>query len=325
MSVKIAADHEMGKKELRKIYCETLLSMAGEDERVVVLEADLMNAAGTKPFREAYPNRTFDCGVQEANMIGVAAGLSSRGFIPFAHSFGPFATRRVCDQIFMSCAYAKQNVKVVGSDPGITAALNGGTHMPFEDMGIMNTIPEMTVAEPCDEVAVGAVIRLARDTYGTWYIRLHRKEAPKIYEEGSTFTVGKANLLRDGTDVTILAMGYMVSEALEAAMILDGEGISARVLDMWCLKPLDADAVRAAAKETGALVTAENHNVKGGLGAAAASVLAQECPAPLEMVGVQDEFGEVGPVSYLSGRFRLTAEEIVKKARKAVSRKTDNI
>ncbi|MCD8353858.1 MAG: transketolase family protein [Clostridiales bacterium] len=321
MSVKVAATHEMGKVELRKVFCDTLLEMAGEDNRVVVLDADLMNAAGTKPFRAAYPERTFDCGVQEANMIGVAAGLSSRGFIPFTHTFGPFASRRACDQIFMSCAYAKQNVKVVGSDPGITAALNGGTHMPFEDLGIMSTIPEMTVVEACDAVSLGKIVRLAKETYGTWYIRLHRKPAPVIYEAESEFAVGKSCLLREGTDVTIFAIGYLVAEALKAADMLAAEGISARVVDMWCLKPLDEAAVVAAAKETGAIVTAENHNIRNGLGSAVASALALNCPAPLEMVGVQDEFGEVGQVDYLAKRFNLTADEIVAKTKKVLARK----
>lgn len=321
MSVKVAEHHAVSDKELRKEFCETLISMAAEDKRVVVLDADLMNAAGTKPFLAEYPERTFDCGVQEANMVGVAAGLSSRGFIPFTHTFGPFAARRACDQIFMSGAYAKQNIKVVGSDPGITAALNGGTHMPFEDMGIMSTIPEMTVVEPCDLVSINKVTHLAKDTYGCWYIRLHRKGAPTIYEEGTDFTVGKANLLKDGKDVTIIAMGYLVAEALKAAEALEKEGISARVVDMWCLKPLDEETVIAAAKETGAIVTAENHNVKNGLGSAVASALALNAPTPLEMVGVQDEFGEVGPVPYLAERFKLTADEIVAKAKKAVARK----
>lgn len=323
MEVKVAKEHVQGEKELRKEFCDTLISLAKEDERVVVLDADLMNAAGTKPFREIYPERTFDCGVQEANMIGVAAGLSSRGFIPFAHSFGPFATRRVCDQIFMSCAYAKQNVKIIGSDPGILASLNGGTHMPFEDLAIMNTIPEVTVVEPCDETSVRKIIRLAKDTYGTWYIRLRRKEAPVIYESDSEFIVGKANKLKEGTDVTIIAMGYMVDEALKAAKMLEEEEISARVLDMWCLKPLDIEAIMEAAEDTGAIVTAENHNLKSGLGASVASVLALEKPIPVEMTGVKDEFGEVGPVSYLAERYKLTADEIVCKAKKAIARKEE--
>ncbi len=321
MSVKLAKERTATGKEPRAAFCDALINMAATDNRICVLDADLMNAAGTKPFRAAYPERTFDCGVQEANMIGVAAGLSSRGFIPFAHSFGPFATRRVCDQIFMSCAYAKQNVKVVGSDPGITAALNGGTHMPFEDLGIVTTIPEMTVVEPCDAVAVDQIVRMAAENYGTWYIRLVRKSARVVYEAGTDFTLGKANLLREGSDVTIIAMGYMVAEALDAAEQLAAEGISARVLDMWCLKPLDCEAVIAAAKETGAIVTAENHSVKNGLGGAVASCLALNYPAPVEMVGVQDEFGEVGPVPYLAERFKLTAAEIVEKTKAVLARK----
>lgn len=193
--------------------------------------------------------------------------------------------------------------------------------MPFEDMGIMRTIPEMTVVEPCDAVSVREVTKLAKDTYGTWYMRLSRKAAPVIYEDGTEFQVGKANLLRDGKDVTIIAVGYLVAEALKAADALAAEGISARVLDMWCVKPLDEEAVLNAAKDTGAIVTAENHNVVNGLGSAVASVLALHTPAPLEMVGVQDEFGEVGPISYLAERFKLTAEEIAGKAKKAAGRK----
>lgn len=321
MSVKVAATHEVGKLEPRKAFCDTLIELAKEDERVCILDADLMGAAGTKPFQAAFPERTFDCGVQEANMIGVAGGLSSRGFIPFAHTFGIFAARRACDQIFLAGAYAKQNIKVVGSDPGITAGLNGGTHMPFEDLGIMTTIPGITVVEPCDAVAVGKVTRLAKENYGTWYMRLVRKEAAVVYEEDTEFTMGKANLLRDGFDVTIIAMGYMVAEALKAADMLEKEGISARVLDMWCLKPLDEEAVISAAKTTGCIVTAENHNVKNGLGSAVASCLARNRPTAVEMVGVQDEFGEVAVTPDLAKRFKLTADEIVVKARRAMVRK----
>ncbi len=322
MSVKVAAKHDNSGVEPRKAFCDTLLAMAAEDSRVCVLDADLMNAAGTKRFRDSYPERTFDCGVQEANMVGVAAGLSATGLIPFAHTFSTFASRRACDQIFMSCLYARQNVKIVGSDPGITAALNGGTHMPFEDVGILRSMPEVTVAEPADAIAVEAITRLAKETYGTWYIRLTRKSAPVIYEKGTTFAIGKANKLQDGRDVTIIAMGYCVAESLKAAEILKAEGISARVLDMFCVKPIDRDAIIAAAEETGALVTAENHNVINGLGSAVADVLCEDgCYVPLEKIGVQDEFGEVGPAGYLAERFHLTAVDIAKKARKAIERK----
>lgn len=321
MGVIVADFHKHGDTELRKVYCSTLMELAAEDERVCVLDADLMNASATKPFAAAFPENTFDCGVQEANMLGVAAGLSATGQIPFTHTFAPFAARRACDQIFVSCAYAKQNVKIVGSDPGITTALNGGTHMPFEDIAIMRSIPEITVVEPADAVAVREVVRMAKEAYGVWYIRLHRKTAPAIYEAGTTFEVGKANLLRDGKDVTIIAMGFCVAEALKAAELLEKEGIQARVLDMFCVKPLDEAAVIRAAQETGAVVTAENHNVINGLGSAVADVLASSCWAPLEKVGVQDEFGEVGPVDYLQERFGLTAQAICEKAKKAIARK----
>ena len=321
MSVKLSKDHSTGSVELRKVFCTSLMEMAEQDKRICLLDADLMNAAGTKPFRAAYPNRTFNCGVQEANMIGVASGLSATGLIPFTHTFSPFASRRACDQIFMSCAYAKQNVKIVGSDPGITAALNGGTHMPFEDVGIMRTIPTMTIVEPADAVAVKEITRLAKDTYGVWYIRLHRKQAPAIYEEGTIFQIGKANLLREGSDVTIIAMGLCVAESLKAADILVKQGISARILDMFCIKPIDREAIVRAAQETGAIVTAENHNVINGLSSAVADVLSESVFVPLERIGIQDEFGEVGPVDYLKARFHLTAEDIAEKAKKAIARK----
>lgn len=322
MAVKVASKHDVGDVEMRKVFCDTLMDMARQDERVCLLDADLMNAAGTKPFQAEFPDRTFDCGVQEANMIGVAAGLSATGMVPFTHTFSTFASRRACDQIFMSCLYAKQNVKVVGSDPGITAALNGGTHMPFEDMGILRSMPEAVVVEPADAVSVEALTRLAKDTYGTWYIRLNRKPAPVIYEEGTTFALGKANLLRQGKDVTIIAVGYCVAEALKAADLLSAEGIDARVLDMFCVKPLDVEAVWTAARETGAIVTAENHNVVNGLGSAVADALcAGDCRAPLEKIGAQDEFGEVGPVPYLAERFGMTAKDIAEKAKRAIRRK----
>lgn len=305
----------------RKAYCDTLIEMAGEDGRVVVLDADLIGAMGMKDFQKAFPDRTFDCGIMEANMIGTAAGLSATGLIPFAHSFGTFASRRCYDQVFLSCAYARQNVKIVGSDPGVYAATNGGTHMPFEDVALMRTIPGATVAEPADSTAVRELVRMAKDTFGVWYLRFPRKSCVKIYEEGTTFTYGKANRLRDGKDVTLIAAGYCVAEAWKAADLLAAEGISARVLDMFCIKPLDEEAVLAAAKETGAIVTAENHNVVNGLGSAVADVLAAKCPTPLEKIGVQDLFGEVGPTAWLAKRFCLTAEDIAAAARKAVARK----
>ncbi len=321
MSIKITKDMSLEKEEMRHAFCHQLMDLAENNKDIVVLDADLMGAMGTRDFQKKYPDQTINCGIQEANMIGVAAGLSAVGKIPFAHTFAPFATRRVCDQVFMSAAYARNNVKIVGSDPGITAQLNGGTHMPFEDMGIMRGLPELTVLEPTDVTMLKWMLKEMAAMFGVQYMRLVRKSCIKVYEEGSTFKMGEAVLLRDGTDVTIIASGYCVSEAYKAASMLEESGISARVLNIFCWKPIDAKAIIKAAEDTGAIVTAENHNVINGLGSAVAEVLAKNKPTPVEMIGVQDEFGEVGPLEYLSERFKLNAPYIVEAAKKAIARK----
>ena len=223
--------------------------------------------------------------------------------IPFVHSFGCFATRRVFDQIYISAAYAKLNIRIIGSDPGVTAAFNGGTHMPLEDMGIIRGIPDVTVIEPTDSIMLEDIVRQTKDEFGVFYIRLSRKKAESIYEPESTFDIGKAVELRDGSDVTIIATGIMVAEALRAADILENEGISARVLDMFTVKPIDTAAIKKAAEETGAIVTAENHNIINGLGSAVAEALVESKPVPMERVGVKDHFGEVGSTEYLKEKF----------------------
>ena len=310
--------------EMRKAFCDTLIEMAREDKNVIVMDGDLMGAMGTKPFAKEFPKQTIDCGIQEANAVGVAAGLSAVGKIPFFHSFGPFVTRRACDQVFMSGAYAKLNVKLVGSDPGITAQINGGTHMPFEDMGIMRGIPQMTIVEPTDVAMLKSVMHQMKEHYGMYYMRLVRKSCMKIYEEGSEFEIGKAVTLKDGTDATIIASGFCTAEALKAAKELEQEGVNVRVLNMFTWKPIDTEAVVKAAKETKAIVTAENHNVINGLGSAVAEVLVKNSPVPMEMIGVQDQFGEVGDLDYLADRFKLKAEYIKAAVKKAVERKNGN-
>jgi transketolase len=308
-------------KEMRTVYCETLMELADKNKEVVVLDADLMSSMGMVSFLKAYPERTFNVGIQEANMVGVAAGLSATGKIPFAHTFGPFATRRCYDQVFLSCGYAKLNVRIVGSDPGVTAAFNGGTHMPFEDMGIMRNIPNITILEPVDSIMLKSLIEQTANLYGVFYIRLLRKNAVKVYEEGSTFEIGKAIELSKGNDVTIIATGIMVDEALKAAEELKQKGISARVLNIFTLKPIDKEAIIKCAEETGAIVTVENHSVINGLGSAVAEVLVESTPVPMERIGVNDEFGEVGPESYLRERFKLTSKDIVEKVMKVLDRK----
>ncbi len=321
MSYTVKQTLENEAREMRAVYCDTLCRLAREDSRICVLDADLIGSSGMQPFFKEFPDRAIDCGIQEANMVGMAAGLSAAGMVPFAHSFAPFATRRVMDQIFISCAYGKQNVRIVGSDPGVTAAYNGGTHMPFEDMGCLMSIPKITLIEPCDSVQLEQVVNLLQDAYGVYYIRLLRKNAVGIYEPGSTFALGKAPVLRDGADVCIAASGIMVSEALKAAKVLEEKGVSAAVMDCFTWKPLDDETLGAYAAKCGAIVTAENHNVVGGLGSAVAASLAKSHPVPVEMVGVQDEFGEVGTVDFLQNRFGLTAAAIVAAAERAISRK----
>lgn len=308
-------------QEMRKVYCDTMIALAKEDPRIVDVEADLTGAHGMKPFKAAYPDRSFNVGIAEANMVGVAAGLSACGKIPFVHSFATFASRRCFDQIAISVCYAGLNVKIVGSDPGVGAELNGGTHMALEDMGIMRTLPGMTVFEPTDSVQLRKALPAIVEHEGPVYIRLFRRQAENVFGDDYEFDLGKADLLRDGTEVTLIASGVCVANALQAAETLAGEGLSARVLNMHTIKPVDAEALIRAASETGALVTAENHNVIGGLGSAVAEVLAERRPTPLERVGVKDHFGQVGKAPYLMGVFGITAEDIAKAARKAVARK----
>jgi len=312
---------EKSSRLMRDVYCETLIDLALENEDIVVLDADLISSSGTKPFFSRFPDRAFQCGVAEANMIGIASGLSAMGKIPFAHSFGCFASRRVCDQIMISAAYARQNVRIVGTDPGITAAYNGGTHMPFEDMGVLRSIPGITLIEPTDPVLLAEILGQLVDLHGVYYLRMARKNTAAIYEEGSTFNIGSGNLLIEGTDVTIIASGIMVYEALKASAVLKTANISAAVVDMFTWKPIDAGLIKTCAQKTGALVTAENHNIVGGLGCAVAEVTARTVPVPIEMVGVKDRFGQVGTEDFLREEYNLSADDIVDAVKSVITRK----
>ncbi|WP_445341970.1 transketolase family protein [Bifidobacterium sp. ESL0827] len=314
---------ENERQEMRQAFCQCLLDLAADDERLILLDADLMSAIGTKPFQEAHPERTVDCGIQEANMIGTAVGLSMTGKIPFAHTFAPFMSRRAMDQIFISGGYSKANVKLVGSDPGITAMTNGGTHMSFEDMGIMRNVPSMTVLEATDITMLKWMMSWLAQNYGMQYMRLVRKPCVKVYQEGTHFQIGKAVQVinQSGAEATIIASGICVAESIKAARTLDDEGIPVRVLDMFTWKPLDNQAVADAARQTGAIVTAENHNVNTGLGAAVSEAAAGSCPVPIEFIGVHDRFGQVGDQNYLAQEYGLTAKDIVRAVRKVVDRK----
>jgi transketolase len=317
----IAKEHAPEKEEMRKVYCDALISEAEKNPNIVSVDADVMNSLGTVGFHKRFPERAINCGIQEANAVGVSAGLSVSGFIPFFHTFSVFATRRVYDQVFLSCGYSGANVKIIGGDAGVTTAVNGGTHMPFEDMGIMRNIPGMTVLEPSDSTMLKSLVPQIANRYGNFYMRMCRRNMIKIYEKGSKFEIGKAAVLKEGEDVTIIANGIMVHEALLAGAILEKQGISARVVDMFTLKPIDVDCIVESVKKTGAVVTAENHNIINGLGSAVAEALGENYPVPLERVGIRDEYGEVGSQDYLMDRFKLRAEEICRKALKAMSRK----
>jgi transketolase len=312
---------KLHERQLRDIYVDLLVDAAKKHPNLVIVEADLMKAAKTTSFAEVFPERTINVGVAEANMIGVAAGLSNMGKLPFTHTFTPFATRRCFDQVMLSVAYAQLNVKMVGSDPGIMATLNGGTHMSLEDVGIMRTIPTMTIFEPVDGVQLAGMFDQIIEHYGPVYIRLLRQEFPSIFEDGTQFTLGKAIKIHDGTDVSIFATGIMVHEALEARKMLALEGISASVVNIHTVKPIDREAIVAEAKKTGAIVTAENHNIINGLGSAVAEVLVEEYPVVMERVGTRDHFGEVGKKDFLMEKFGLKAHNIVDAVHKVLERK----
>ena len=312
----------MAAKEMRAVYAETLMELAARDRGIMVVEADLMRASGTMAFRDAYPDRAIDVGVAEANLVGVAAGLAAEGKVPFAATFGCFASRRAFDQFFVSCAYAKLPVKLVGTDPGISAAYNGGTHMPFEDIGIMRTVPGLDIVEPSDPVSLKALVGALAASGKPGYLRLHRKAIEPLYGADETFTLGKGKLLREGGDVLIVALGaILVPAAMAAAKALEAEGIHASVIDALSAKPIDAELILAWARKTGAVVTAENHQLSGGFGSAVAELLAETGIARLARVGVEESFGEVGTQDYLAKRFGLTAEAIAQKAKTLLAKR----
>lgn len=311
----------LDEKEMRAVYCDCLLDLAKDNKDIVVIEADLMNCIKTERFKKEYPDRFFNVGIAEANMVGIAAGMSACGKVPFISSFAPFATRRCYDQLFISVAYSKQNVKVVGTDPGIAAEVNGGTHMPFEDMGIMRIIPGAVCVEPTDAAMLKSLMPQIAAYKGLVYIRLFRKQTQKVYDSSAKFDLFKAYSLKEGKDVTIIASGIMVSRALEAAEQLRNEGIDAGVLNTYTWKPIDKEAIIKAAKTSGAIVVAENHNRFGGLFSAVSEVVCENYPVPVMSVAVNDKFGEVGKMPYLSDVFSLNVSDINERCKQAIAMK----
>ena len=306
--------------EMRAVYAECLAQMMEQDRHVVVLDADLSKASGTRKLYERFPQQMFDCGVAEQNMASIAAGMASYGYRPWIESFTPFATRRICDQIAISISYARSNVKIVGTDPGISAELNGGTHMSMEDIGVVRSIPGMVIFEPVDEVQLRAAMPVLGAYEGPVYMRLFRKVQPVVFPEDYKFELFKADTLREGKDLTIFVSGMMTKDCLDAAQILREQGIEAEIVNVHTIKPIDADTVIASARKTGAVLTVENHNVIGGLRSAILETLAEE-KLPVCCVGVPDRFGEVGKMPYLRQVMGMTVENIVEQAKKAVSLK----
>lgn len=314
-------DWKKDEKELRSVYSDALIEYGKKDDRICVVEADLMASASTQRFQALFPERTINVGVAEANMIGVAAGLSAMGKIPFTHTFATFASRRCCDQVTLSVAYAGLNVKMAGSDPGVSAELNGGTHMAFEDVAIMRNIPGMVVFEPTDSAQLSQIFPQIIQHYGPVYIRLFRKNAWQIFHETDRFTLGTGVRITQGKDVTICASGIMVKESLDAAAYLLEQGIEAEVINMHTIKPLDERLLLESTAKTGCCVTAENAFMINGLGSAVADCLSSTRPCPVRKVGVDDRFGEVGKMDYLQSKLHLTAQDIVQKAREAIAMK----
>lgn len=306
---------------IKDAFAQVLRELFALDPDVIYFDADLMNSMGTYKLSREFPERCIDCGIQEANMVGVAAGASAVGKKPYVHTFGPFAGRRCYDQVFLSVGYAKNSVRIIGSDAGVTAAYNGGTHMPFEDMALYRAIPGAMIVDVVDEIHFRAAIRQLKDRPGVTYIRCPRKNCVTVYGPKTTFEFGKAKVLKDGSDCAIIASGIMVAEALEAARMLEAEDIHVAVIDPVTVKPLDAETVLAYARKCGAIVTAENATVIGGLGAAVCECVSESCPVIVKRVGVRDQFGEVGDVDYLKERFGLTAAAIVENARAAIRAK----
>ena len=306
--------------EMRAVYAACLAEMMEKDKHVCVLDADLSKASGTLALYKQFPEQMFDCGVAEQNMASIAAGLSSYGFKPWIESFTPFATRRICDQIAISISYAKRNVKIVGTDPGISAELNGGTHMSMEDIGVIRSIPGMVIFEPVDEVQLRAAMPVLGAYEGPVYMRLFRKQLPVVFGEDYKFDLFKADTLKEGMDLTIFVSGMLTADVVEAAKLLAEEGIDAEVINVHTIKPIDRETVIASARKTGAVLTVENHNVIGGLQSAVLETLAAE-KIPVCAVGVEDRFGEVGKLPYLREAMGLTVENIVAGAKKALSMK----
>ena len=307
----LAKDRNQKGRELRTCVVETIQNLMTYDDKVVALEADLGGASGFTKIQKTNPDRFVQCGIAEANMAGVAAGLSITGFKPFLHTFGPFATRRIFDQLYLSGAYAGNTMNIYGSDPGFTVGANGGTHTTWEDVALMREIPQSVACDAADDVQMEWILKEFAKREGIHYVRGNRKAVRNVYAPGSEFVIGKGNILKEGTDVLLITAGQLVSDALDCAECLKKDHISVEVVDMFTIKPLDEELIQKESEGKRLIVTFENHSVYGGLGSAVAEVMAeQKIPAALKRVGVKDRFGQVGTPEFLQKEFGLTAEDL---------------
>jgi transketolase len=317
----VKSKRELG-KATRDAFGRTLEALGAKHTDLVVVDADVSNSTRTEWFGKKYPDRFFNVGIAESNLVGVAGGLASAGKMSLVASFAAFITCNAYDQLRMSVAYPHLNVKVVGSHAGISIGEDGASQMGIEDVSLTCSLPGFVVLVPADDASTAAATTAMLDYHGPVYLRVGRPEVPRIYTEGNApFTIGKANQLREGTDVTLIANGLMVAPSLDAAEALAGEGINARVIDMHTVKPLDRDAIRAAAEETGALVVSEEHLAHGGLGSVVAMAIAEMKPVPIRYVNLGDLFGESGSPDALIEKYGMTADNVVKAAKAALAAK----
>ena len=308
-------------QEPRAGYIEGLLDIGAEHDDVFVLDGDCAKANYTTRFQEKFPDRFFNLGIAECDIVGTAAGMAAMGKVPFANAYGNFLTGRGFDQVRVSVAYSGRNAKIVGHNAGTSAAQEGATHLPLEDVGIMRAIPEMTVVVPCDAVEMRKAVHAVHALDGPVYLRVGKLPVPVVTDESTPFEIGRAVGLREGGDVTLLTTGCMASETLRAAELLAAEGLEADVLHLHTIKPLDVEAVIASATRTGCVVTAEEHSVLNGLGSAVAEALGERLPVPLERVGTKDVFGVSGTMDELFDHFGLRAADIARAARRALGRR----
>lgn len=307
--------------EMRELFATEIQKYMEKNEKIVIINADLAKPNGMGELNKIFPERVFNAGIAEQNMASMAAGMSSYGFTPFICTFTPFATRRICDQIAISICYANQNVKIIGTDPGISAEFNGGTHMSVEDIGVLRSIPNIVICEPADNAELKKLLPQIINYKGPVYIRMFRKTTEDIFNSSDEFNLFKAKKIKEGKDISIFCTGIMVSETLKANEILKEESIDAEIINIHTIKPIDEEAVINSVSKTGCALTVENHNVIGGLGSAVSEVICENCPAVMKRIGINDVFGQVGKMPYLKEVYKMRAEDIAKKAKEVLQMK----